>query len=161
MDHHGGRWFSDPQEMTARLAPLLADPERMRAIGRAALDALLTEPGADPERLAAIGCGAGGTIALELGRDGADLRGIAAINPGPPMPRPQDSAAIQGSVLICVGSEDPIDTGTAPGLCSRATGRRRRLTPVRLRRGRARPPPPAHRTPAVLPEVSRNRFGLG
>lgn len=110
MDFNGGRWFFDPQEMLARVLPLLADPDRMRAIGRAALDALLTEPGVDPERLAAVGYGAGGTIALELGRDGVDLRGIAAINPGPPTPRPHESAAIKGSVLICVGSEDPIVT---------------------------------------------------
>lgn len=110
MDYHGGRWFSDPQEMLARVMPLLADPGRMRAIGRAALDALLAEPGADPRRLAAVGYGAGGTIALELGRDGVDLRGIAAINPAPPVPHPGDSAAIRGAVLICVGSEDPIVT---------------------------------------------------
>jgi len=37
MDYHGGRWFSDPAEMMAHLEPLLADPDRMRAIGRAAL----------------------------------------------------------------------------------------------------------------------------
>ncbi len=110
MDYHGGRWFSDPQEMLARVLPLIADPDRMRAIGRAALDALLAEPGVDPERLAAVGYGAGGTIALEMGRDGVDLRGIAAINPGPPPPRPHDTAAIRGAVLIGVGSEDPIVT---------------------------------------------------
>jgi dienelactone hydrolase len=94
--------------MLAATLPLIGDPGRMRAIGRAALDALLAEPGADPERLAAIGYGAGGTIALEMGRDGVDLRGIAAINPGPPPPNPHDTAAIRGAVLIGVGSEDPI-----------------------------------------------------
>lgn len=110
MDYHGGRVLTDPQEMLDRVVPLLADPERMRAIARAALDALLAEPGADPERLAAIGYGGGGTIALELGRDGTDLRAIAAIHPGAPIPRPHDSAAIRGSVLLGVGSEDPIIT---------------------------------------------------
>lgn len=67
MDYHGGRVFTDPREMLDRVVPLVTDPERMRAIGRAALDTLLAEPRADPERLAAIGYG-GGTIALELGR---------------------------------------------------------------------------------------------
>jgi dienelactone hydrolase len=110
MDYHGGRWFSDPEEMVAATVPMLGDSDRMRAIGRAALDALLAEPGADPERLAAVGYGAGGTIALEMGRDGVDLRGIAAINPAPPPPRPHDTAAIRGAVLIGIGSEDPIVT---------------------------------------------------
>jgi len=110
LDYHGGRWFSDPREMLAAVLPLLEDPDRMRAIGRAALDALLAEPGADPGRLAAIGYGAGGTIALELGRDGVDLRGIAAINPAAPPHRPAETAAIRGAVLIGVGSEDPIIT---------------------------------------------------
>jgi dienelactone hydrolase len=110
MDYHGGRWFSDPQEMVAATVPMLGDPDRMRAIGRAALDVLLAERGADPERLAAIGYGAGGTIALELGRDGVDLRGIAAINPAPPPPAQHDTAAIRGAVLIGIGSADPIIT---------------------------------------------------
>ncbi|HTK62132.1 MAG TPA: dienelactone hydrolase family protein [Pseudonocardia sp.] len=108
MDYHGGRWFSDPQEMLARVLPLLDDPERMRAIGRAALEVLLAEPGADPGRLAAVGYGAGGTIVLELARDGVELRGIAAIQPAPPTPRPRETAAIRGSVLLGAGSEDPI-----------------------------------------------------
>ncbi|HEY0811978.1 MAG TPA: dienelactone hydrolase family protein [Pseudonocardia sp.] len=110
MDYNGGRVLTDPQEMLNRVVPLLADPERMRAIGRAALDVLLAEPGADPGRLAAIGFGGGGTIALELGRDGVNLRAIAAIHPAAPIPRPLDSAAIRGSVLLGVGSEDPIIT---------------------------------------------------
>lgn len=108
MDYHGGRWFSEPQEMLARVLPLLADPERMRTIGRTALEVLLGEPGVDPGRLAAVGYGAGATIVLELGRDGVDLRGIAAIQPAPPIPRSRETGAIRGSVLIGVGSEDPI-----------------------------------------------------
>lgn len=108
LDIHGGRWFTDPTEMMARLEPLLADPERMRAIGSAALDVALAEPGADPGRVAAIGHGTGGTIALELARAGADLRAVAAVNPWLYSERPQDAANITGAVLVCVGSEDPI-----------------------------------------------------
>lgn len=48
MEYHGGRWFSDPDEMLARCLPLIADPDRMQAIGRAALEVLLAEPSADP-----------------------------------------------------------------------------------------------------------------
>ncbi|MYS09232.1 dienelactone hydrolase family protein, partial [Streptomyces sp. SID6041] len=78
--HGGGRYLSDPEEMLARCMPLLADPDRMRGIGRAALDVLRTEPRTDPDRIAAIGYGTGGAIGLELGRDGADLRAIGTVN---------------------------------------------------------------------------------
>ena len=56
MDYHSGRtYFGEPEAMLARVMPLLADPGRMRAIGRAALEALRAEPGTDPERLAMVG----------------------------------------------------------------------------------------------------------
>jgi dienelactone hydrolase len=110
MDYHGGRWLPDPREMMARLGPLLADPDRMRAVGRAALDVLCQEPRTDTSQLAAIGYGAGGTIALELGRDGVELRAIAGVNPILNAVRPQDSANISCPVLVCVGSEDPLVT---------------------------------------------------
>ena len=38
-DLHGGRYLDDPEEMLARCMPLLADPDRMRGIGHAALGA--------------------------------------------------------------------------------------------------------------------------
>jgi dienelactone hydrolase len=46
-DLHGGRYLSDPEEMLARCMPLLADPDRMRGIGHAALDVLRAEPRTD------------------------------------------------------------------------------------------------------------------
>lgn len=62
--------------MLARVTPLLADPDRMRGIGHAALDVLRAEPRTDPDRIAAIGYGTGGAIVLELGREGVNLRAI-------------------------------------------------------------------------------------
>lgn len=106
-DIHGGRWFTDPQEMLARLNPLLADPDRMRGIGHAALDVLRAEPRTDPDRIAAIGYGIGGAIVLELGRDAANLRGIATIN-AMTTGRPGEAAHIRCPVWAGVGSEDPI-----------------------------------------------------
>ena len=108
MDYHGGRWFDDGDEMRARVRPLLASPSRMRAIGRAALGALLTEPRVDPARVAAIGYCAGGTLALELARDGADLKAVVAFHPSLRSPQPEDARNIRGAVLVCVGSEDPL-----------------------------------------------------
>ncbi|MET8697387.1 dienelactone hydrolase family protein [Kitasatospora sp. NPDC004723] len=106
-DLHGGRWFTDPQEMLARAMPLLADPERMRDIGHAALDVLRAEPRTDPERIAAVGYGTGGAIALELGRAGVDLRAIGTVN-ALITGRPGEAARIRCPVWAGVGSEDPI-----------------------------------------------------
>ncbi|MCW5254190.1 dienelactone hydrolase family protein [Streptomyces sp. SHP 1-2] len=106
-DLHGGRYLSDPEEMLARCVPLLADPDRMRDIGHAALDALRAEPRTAPGRIAAVGYGTGGAIALELGRDGADLRAIGTVN-GLTTGRPGEAARIRCPVWAGVGSEDPI-----------------------------------------------------
>ncbi|MGW7449312.1 dienelactone hydrolase family protein [Kitasatospora sp. NPDC054795] len=106
-DLHGGRWISDPQEMLARVMPMLADSDRMRDIGRAALDVLRAEPRTDPDRIAAIGYGTGGAIAVELGRAGVDLRAIGTVN-GFTTGRPGEAARIRCPVWAGVGSEDPI-----------------------------------------------------
>ncbi|MET8474012.1 dienelactone hydrolase family protein [Streptomyces sp. NPDC006422] len=106
-DLHGGRYLSDPDDMLARCMPLLADPDRMRGIGHAALDVLRAEPRTDPDRIAAVGYGTGGAIALELGRDGVDLRAIATVN-ALTTGRPGEAARIRCPVWAGVGSEDPI-----------------------------------------------------
>ncbi|MET8750333.1 dienelactone hydrolase family protein [Streptomyces sp. NPDC004667] len=106
-DLHGGRYLSDPEEMLARCMPLLADPDRMRCIGHAALDALRAEPRVDRDRIAAVGYGTGGAIALELGRDGVDLRAIGTVN-ALTTGRPDEAARIRCPVWTGVGSLDPI-----------------------------------------------------
>jgi dienelactone hydrolase len=83
------------------------DIERIRARGRAGLDALLAEPRTDPSRVAAIGYCFGGTLVLELARSGADLRAVVGFHPGLDVSRPRDSANITCSVLLCVGADDP------------------------------------------------------
>ncbi|MEU1014090.1 dienelactone hydrolase family protein [Streptomyces sp. NPDC005900] len=106
-DIHGGRWFTDPEEMMARVMPMLADPDRLRRIGHAALDVLRAEPRTDPDRIAVIGYGTGGAIGLELGRDGVDLRAIGTVN-ALTTGRPGEAARIRCPVWAGVGSEDPI-----------------------------------------------------
>ncbi|MGB3351433.1 MAG: dienelactone hydrolase family protein [Mycobacterium sp.] len=111
MDYHAGRtYFGDPQAMLARVMPLMADPARMRAIGRAALGVLLAVPGADHERLAALGYGAGGRIVLELASTGVPFKALAAIHPGLPAAHTEDWINVAGSFLLCTGSEDPLCT---------------------------------------------------
>jgi len=106
-DLHGGRWFTEPEEMLARCLPLLESPERMRDIGHAALDVLRAEPRTDPDRIAAVGYGTGGAVALELGRAGVALRAIATVN-GLITGRAGEAANIRCPVWAGVGSEDPI-----------------------------------------------------
>ncbi|RXS87579.1 dienelactone hydrolase family protein [Streptomyces sp. TM32] len=106
-DINGGHWFSDPEEMLAHALPLLADPDRIRDIGHAALKVLCAEPRTDPDRIAAVGYGTGGAIALELGRDGVDLRAIGTVN-ALITGRPGEAARIRCPVWAGVGSQDPI-----------------------------------------------------
>lgn len=94
--------------MMSRLGPLLADPERMRSLGKAAMDSLLNEPRTDPSLIAAVGYGTGGTMVLEPARSGVDFRGVATVNPVLNAGRPEDSPTIKCPVLVCVGSEDPL-----------------------------------------------------
>lgn len=111
MDYHGGQLFSGrPDAMLARVMPLIADADRMQAIGRAALDVLLTEPGADADRLAALGYGAGGSIVLELASAGVPFKAVAVVHPGLPDASAADWTNATGAFLLCTGSEDPICT---------------------------------------------------
>jgi dienelactone hydrolase len=106
-DLHGGRLLTDPEDMLARCLPLLADPDRMRDIGHAALDVVRAEPRTDPDRIAAVGYGTGGAIGVELGRAGVGLRAIGTVN-GLTTGRPGEAARIRCPVWAGVGSEDPI-----------------------------------------------------
>ena len=111
MDYHGGRtFFGDPEAMLARVMPLIANPDRMQVIGRAALDVLLALPGADRDRLGAVGYGAGGSIVLQLAGAGVPFKALAAVHPGLPTARPEDWTDVAGAFLLCTGSEDPLCT---------------------------------------------------
>ena len=110
LDCHGGGTPPEFADAQARTGELMDDPDRMRALGRAGLDVLLAEPKVDPTRLAAIGYCFGGALVLELARAGVDLRAVVGFHPGLRNTRPEESAKITSSVLICVGSEDPYVT---------------------------------------------------
>lgn len=111
LDYHAGKtYFGQPQAMLNRVMPLLADPERMHAIGRAGLDALLAVPGVDTGRLAAIGYGAGGRIVLELARTGTPFAAVAVVHPALPDSHAEDWTDVGAAFLLCTGSEDPLCT---------------------------------------------------
>jgi dienelactone hydrolase len=109
LDYHGGgKPLANRAEINARLTLLSDDPARSRAIAKAGLDVLLAQPRADRTRVAAIGYCYGGALMLELARSGADIKAVVGFHPGLTTTRPQDSANIVGSVLVCVGTEDPV-----------------------------------------------------
>jgi dienelactone hydrolase len=109
LDYHGGgKVFTDYPEMLERLGGLSADPDRMRRLGQAGLDVLLSQERADPARVAVTGYCFGGAMALELARAGADLKAVVGFHPGLGTTRPEDARNIVGKVLMCVGADDPL-----------------------------------------------------
>ena len=108
LDYHGGGKMLERDEMFGRLGELIPDAGRTRALARAGLDILLAQPEADRSRVAAIGYCFGGTMALELARSGADLRAVVGFHSGLGTSRPEDARNIKGSVLVCIGADDPL-----------------------------------------------------
>ena len=47
-------------------------------------------------------------MSLELARGGADLKAVVGFHSGLATSRPEDAANITGSVLVCIGAEDPL-----------------------------------------------------
>jgi dienelactone hydrolase len=97
----------EEDEPVTRLGPLMGDVERFRAVGLAGLRVLTAEPRTDTSRLAGIGYCAGGTLMLELARAGVALSAVVGFHSGLGSQRPADARNITGSVLVCIGAEDP------------------------------------------------------
>src|SRR6202050_254031 len=111
LDYHGeGKPLPERDQMMARILELRADPERVRAAGRAGLDILRAEPRTDSDRLAAIGYCFGGTLSLELARGGADLKAVVGFHAGLSTVRPEDARNITGKVLALIGGDDTLVT---------------------------------------------------
>ena len=108
LDYNGGGKPMPLEEVMPRLGALMGDPEQTRALARAGLAVLLSQPEVDASRVAAIGYCFGGTMALELARGGADLKAVVGFHSGLATTRPQDAHNITGMVLVCIGAEDPI-----------------------------------------------------
>jgi dienelactone hydrolase len=108
LDYYGGgKPLPTMEEAMARLGPVMADPDLTRRLGLAGLDVLLAQEETDPGRVAAIGYCFGGAMSLEIGRSGADVKAIVGFHPGLGAGRPEDSKNIKGSVLMCLGTDDP------------------------------------------------------
>jgi dienelactone hydrolase len=107
-DLHGEKYLARGlDEALGLLAPLRADPLKIRARSKGGLDALLGRADVDPGRIGAIGFCFGGTMALELGRAGAPVGAIVGFHSGLSTAAPQDAKNIRGKVLVCIGADDP------------------------------------------------------
>lgn len=98
---------SDLQEAIKIATPLMTDPAKFRARGRAGLDKLASLPQVDSSRLAVIGYCMGGTFSLELARDGAPVKGVVSFHGNLATQKPAELGKTTGKVLVCHGAEDP------------------------------------------------------
>ena len=109
LDYHGGGTvLTERAEMSGRIGAWLEDPTQTRLRAHAGLDVLLAQVRADAARVAAIGFCFGGTMALELARSGADVKAVVGFHSGLGTARPQDASNIRGSILVCIGADDPM-----------------------------------------------------
>ena len=98
---------SDLQEAIKLATPMMTDPAKFRARGRAGLDKLASLPQVDSSRLAVIGYCMGGTFSLELARDGAPVKGVVSFHGNLATQSPAEPGKTKGKVLVCHGAEDP------------------------------------------------------
>jgi dienelactone hydrolase len=102
------RQASNLQEVATLVGALRAEPEKLRARGRAALAALAALPQVDGGRLAAIGFCFGGSVVLELAREGADLKAVVSFHGVLATKMPARPGLVKASVLVCTGVDDPL-----------------------------------------------------
>jgi dienelactone hydrolase len=96
------------QQVATLVGGLRAEPEKLRARGRAALSTLAALPQVDTRRIAAIGFCFGGSVVLELAREGADLKAAVSFHGVLSTKMPAQSGRVKASVLVLNGAEDPL-----------------------------------------------------
>jgi dienelactone hydrolase len=107
-DLHGNRAvIEDLAAVMPLINALREDALKIRARTGPALAALIARPEVDARRIGAIGFCFGGTMALELARSGAAVAAVVGFHSGLATTRPEDAAHIKGSVLVCLGADDP------------------------------------------------------
>lgn len=107
LDYWGGGTTLPADILWPTFEKLRADKALTRVRAKAGLDVLLAQPRVDHSRVASIGYCFGGTMSLELGRAGVPLKAIVGFHSGLQNSDPADAANITGSVLVCIGVDDP------------------------------------------------------
>jgi dienelactone hydrolase len=102
------RQATNLQEVATLVGGLRAEPEKLRARGRAALETLAALPQVDAGRLAAIGFCFGGSVVLELAREGAELKAVVSFHGVLATKMPAQAGRVKASVLVCTGVDDPL-----------------------------------------------------
>ena len=102
------RQANNLQEVATLVGGLRAEPEKLRARGRAALSTLAALPQVDATRLAAIGFCFGGSVVLELAREGADLKAVVSFHGALATKMPAQSGRVTACVLVLTGANDPL-----------------------------------------------------
>jgi dienelactone hydrolase len=95
------------QEVTTLVGGLRAEPAKLRARGRAALETLAALPQV-AQRLVAIGFCFGGSVVLELARAGADLKAVVSFHGVLATKMPAVTGGVKASVLVLTGADDPL-----------------------------------------------------
>ena len=101
-----GHTIQGVEPAQAFTAKLVSDWQDLRARCLAGLEVLRGRPEVDAARIAVIGFCFGGQAALELARTGEPIAAVVAFHAQLHTFRPQDSANIAGSVLVCLGDRD-------------------------------------------------------
>ena len=86
----------------------------MRGRIKAALTALLAQPGVDPQKIGAIGYCFGGMAALELARSGADVKGVVGFHAPLDTPVPARRGSVKAKVLVLNGADDSFVSSGVP-----------------------------------------------
>ncbi len=108
LDYQGGGQPIPRSDVTSRVAPLHADPEKFCALGNAGLEVLKSAAVVDASRMAAIGFCLGGTLALKLARRAAPFKAVVGFHSGLDTTYPQGAKQIDGKILVCLGADDPV-----------------------------------------------------
>lgn len=103
-----GRVAGDDEEAAALMNEFAGDRPRLRARGRAALDALAARPDVDADALGGIGFCFGGMAVLELARSGAPLRAAVSYHGFLDTPIPAAPGKVRAKILAHHGNDDPL-----------------------------------------------------
>ena len=101
-----GKSTKDPKVAGEWAGAIKNDPDTGIARLNAAIDLLKARPDVDASRMACIGFCFGGTVSLEAAWAGLPLRAVVSFHGGLTTPKPEQTAGVKASILVCHGADD-------------------------------------------------------